>query len=338
MRYRGEYPHHQIDFHPSQAGMADAIPEPMQDALFEEYDSIKEFQGQEAEKTEFHLRTIDQFNSIWAHIAGVIGVSAMTLSAARVHIIKNEVFRLYTTNQVSDMEPQGFVRAGHVYIPDNQDETEFIFNYSHEFSHVISRSKELVVAQVQKISDEVVDLTLAAHFVRVGVDQVSVRKEKTKNDTDEFDMEMRGYRYGTGFNEAMTEMIAQQLRQVYVDALSNKVSKRKKNKLLEYDAYETQIMVVDALLAKYFGTSDVEVQQVFHDMIRLMTIGDPKLLRELHVKMRADGYPDGLKKLFAMGLTIESVLECADALDLEDVIKEIRQIILEDDDNNETYV
>lgn len=321
MRYRGEYPHHQIDFHPSQAGMADAIPEPMQDALFEEYDSIKEFQGQEAEKTEFHLRTIDQFNSIWAHIAGVIGVSAMTLSAARVHIIKNEVFRLYTTSHASDVEPQGFVRAGHVYIPDNQDEIEFIFNYSHEFAHVISRSKELVVVQAQEISDEVVDLTLAVQFVRVGVDQASVRKEKTGNDAGKF----RGHRYGAGFNEAMTEMIAQQLRQVYVDALS-KVSRRKKNKLLEYDAYETQIMVVDALLVKYFGTSDVEVQQVFHDMIRLMTVGDPKLLRELHIQMRANGYPDGLKKLFAMGLTIESALECADALDLEDVIQGIRQI------------
>lgn len=338
MRYRGEHPHHVIDFHPSQAGIVEAVSRDMQEALVEEYESIKEFQGREVEKTDFHMRTIDRFNTIWLHVAGIVGVPALVMPSVRVHIIENEPFRSYTTSRVSDVEPQGFVRAGHIYIPENQDETEFISNYSHEFSHALSQSKELLVLQAQRISDEIVDLTLDAQFVRVGMDQTSIREEQVRDGVDDSNVEVKGYRYGAGFNEAMTEMIAQQLRQVYVDALPKKGSKRKKEQLLEYGAYEPQIAVVDALLVKYFGTSGAELQQTLHDMIRLMVVGDPKLLRALHTKMRDDGYADGLKKLFAMKLTAESALECADALDLEDAIEGIRELILEDDDTNETIL
>lgn len=259
--------------------------------------------GDMAEVSE--LTMTEQERKIIYHIENAIDIFTDQLELARlpigvdrIHILSTEEYNAlpFSAHGVACMVD------GHIYVQRNGDYAEMIIDLTHEIAHEISFLKKRVDLNLQE--DEI---HLTTHELRRGFGSRSGSTEEM---------------VGRGFNEAMTEIVAQNIRVLYSQD-DEAMGENERDWLIEAPhAYWPQQIVMN----KVFEVVDPENPgQVAADTIHDYFTGNPQTFKDIQKKFADMRIKGGLKILMAMGTSTESALETAKNLNLSEAVREIEE-------------
>ena len=259
------------------------IPEPIIDlaeSRFMSEEVIAELLKYECEKTEEFQELVDMYNMAYQKMIEGMGIESYAVDS-------------------KDGIAGGFIHDGHMYLRDDLDMLSFFEQFSHEFMHLVSKTKKVIQVFIDEQGWEPAYRT-KNRILRSGVHQVSERDEGA-------------VQYGFGFNEAITEIFALELRKltVFPDDFSEEVIDGLRT---NETTYFRQVKVVKEVVRKYLGVE--EISEVRLQMLRMYIMGDPAFLKSLTQAFRRNNRIDGMKILFSMGVSEESVNQVVESLEL----------------------
>ncbi len=223
-------------------------------------------------------------------------LSRLSIDIDRIHILTPEEYSAlpFDTPGVACMVD------GHTYVQRNNDSTEMVSDLTHEIAHEISFLKKRVDLNLQE--DEI---HLTTHELRRGFGSRSGSKEEM---------------VGRGFNEAMTEIVAQNIRVLYSQD-DEAMGENERDWLIEAPhAYWPQQIVMNKVFEVLEpGNPEQAAADTIHDFFT----GHPKTFKDIQKKFADRGIKGGLKILMAMGTSADSALETAKKLDLPEAVREI---------------
>lgn len=249
----------------------------------------------EYKKVEGFIEMLELFDNAYENLIKDTGILPFETDYSKIHIINGNV--LIEDNKEKKLDnTNGFFLDGHIYLSHDLDFIKMFLMYSHEFMHMVSYKKKIV--EIEKIGN---DLDYSYKFFG-GVAQ-------NKESNNELKI------YGSGFDEALTEFFALQLRQNLdypdyfnkdeIDFLNTRPQ-----------MYIPQIQVIQKVFYKYTDLDVFNDENLIKKLLRLYVLGDPELLKELVNGFRKYGKPDGLKILYSMTQKPESAKKIANKLNL----------------------
>ena len=280
------------------------IPEPIIDlaeSRFMSEEVIAELLKYECEKTEEFQELVDMYNMAYQKMIEGMGIESYAVDSNKVHMIAANQLEKHLSGQVDSKDgiAGGFIHDGHMYLRDDLDMLSFFEQFSHEFMHLVSKTKKVIQVFIDEQGWEPAYRT-KNRILRSGVHQVSERDEGA-------------VQYGFGFNEAITEIFALELRKltVFPDDFSEEVIDGLRT---NETTYFRQVKVVKEVVRKYLGVE--EISEVRLQMLRMYIMGDPAFLKSLTQAFRRNNRIDGMKILFSMGVSEESVNQVVESLEL----------------------
>lgn len=223
------------------------------------------------------------------------GLPPLDIPTRRAHVMSGEAFRAYfSPKRKAKRLPLGITSQPHAYIQRIDDRGALVGVVSHEVVHLSAFAMFIIQAEVD-VGGKVV-VGKARVLNRIG----GIR---------------RGRKGFVGLNEAMTEIIAEQVRKRMLRPQS-KMPQRLVLHVLEYGSYASQIAVLDRIMKEVFGNADFGYSLAVWDYFT----GTSDFLRE--VKRRR---PEFVGPLRTMGETDHSALKTARALGFKEEAREIRQ-------------
>jgi len=267
----------------------------MAEAQFSPEQVVDELIQYECEKTEEFEELVGMFNMGYQKMIHNMDIEPYEVGADKIHMIDTYALLQHHFEQVGAVDGKlgGFVHDGHMYLRDDLDFVSFLERYSHEFMHLVSKTKKVIEVFVNEQEWGAMYGT-RYKTLRSGVHQISERDTGT-------------VQYGAGLNEAITELFALQLRKhtnFPEDVDNETVADLQSN----VTTYESHIEILREVLRKY-AEVDIEDETVKSEMLRMHIKGDPTFLKRLHKAFRDNDMPEGIKVLFSMNSTLESVRE-----------------------------
>ncbi len=198
---------------------------------------------------------------------------------------------------------KAFIQRNQIFVI-RDAEKEFIENLTHEIAHAISFQQQIVDID---IDNEEINVKRVQKRVGFGIDNFR-----------------KGARYAAGFNEGMTELCAQELRQHYIDILHKQGHPAPELDLVT--AYLPQIIVISALLQNLENIA-------FSTIITAFLTGDNTIYASISNELAKKGFPrDTLKKVFEMTGSLASAREIAEKIGLPEALEEINMYFPTEED------
>lgn len=246
--------------------------------------------------TEHEMKIIYRIQNAIDIFTDQLELARLPIGVDRIHILSTEEYNAlpFSAHGVACMVD------GHIYVQRNGDYAEMIIDLTHEIAHEISFLKKRVDLNLQE--DEI---HLTTHELRRGFGSRSGSTEEM---------------VGRGFNEAMTEIVAQNIRVLYSQD-DEAMGENERDWLIEAPhAYWPQQIVMN----KVFEVLEPgNPEQVAADTIHDYFTGKPQTFKDIQKKFADRGIKSGLKILMAMGTSAESAFETAKKLGLLEAVIEI---------------
>lgn len=284
------------------------IPEYVLDMAFDQYvmpHAIPELLQYECEKTEDFEEIINGFNNGYKRLVENLGLDIYQIDTDKIHIIYAQALLDYKEYELPNSPKDdafGFIHDGHMYVRDDLPFVTFLIAFSHEYMHLVSNQRKEVEVFVNE------DNPYEIFGSRYSREKSGVFQAKT---------DAKGTKlFGTGFDEALTELFALELRrlsdfpeeleQEAIDYLHDDVT-----------TYFGQADLVKKIFEKYFNEEFTPDSEHFKDLLRLYIAEDPKFLNDLQEKFKDNNQHTGLKILYSMDVNSESANKCAKELGLD---------------------
>lgn len=233
-----------------------------------------------------------------------LNIEPIHFDPEKIHIFSQEEFKRAHPH-ISETT-HGLIHRNHIFVV-RGEEKEFIGTLTHEVAHAISFQQQIV-----DINADNENTTVKRAQKRVGFGIDNFRKRT---------------RYAEGFNEGMTELCAQELRQRYMDILN-----KNGHPVPELDLvsdYLPQIIVIGAVLRHLHDDA-------FFTVLTAFLTGDNTIYASISNELATKGFPrDTLKKLFEMKISVASVRETAEKIGLSDTIEEINAYFPNDESSED---
>lgn len=243
--------------------------------------------AEELEKNSFEIDVTSSAKEGLNAFLRELGVEEMDMDDERVHVIDEEEFgRAYGKPDV-----QGTAMYGHAYVIRNEDESRFVHDVTHELSHVVSYLA--------------LDATKITEGKNKGLSCTGVRKSGMI-----FSPESGRVTLYAGFNEAVTEMFAKQVRKHSLDSLP--LGEQQKEDLVQSHVYIPQLEIVRRVLDEV-AEDDAERDGLKKELFLDYLNGTYKVMKKI------DRRRPGTSKILAeMGTNFDAARETGRQLGYDD--------------------